>query len=93
MAGVAFWVSPKGLFVAAACALWNPAGIPLMAAGFAAVSGALAGWLWGSGRAGRLLGGGLEMGPALRRQTFVEYATAQRDGAYAELDRDFMRPW
>lgn len=51
-AGVAFWVSPKGLFVAAACALWNPAGIPLMAAGFAAVSGALAAWLWGSGALG-----------------------------------------
>ncbi len=25
LAGVAFWISPKGLFVAAACALWNPA--------------------------------------------------------------------
>jgi hypothetical protein len=62
MAAVAFWVSPKGLFVAAACAVWFPAGIPLMAAGFAAVSGiavALLGacgalepywqqvWIWG----------------------------------------------
>ncbi len=51
-AGVAFWVSPKGLFVAAVCALWNPAGIPLMAAGFAAVSGAMAAWLWSSGALG-----------------------------------------
>jgi hypothetical protein len=49
LAGVAFWISPKGLFVAAACALWNPAGIPLLAAGFAAVSGAVAAWLWGAG--------------------------------------------
>lgn len=62
MAAVAFWISPKGVFVAAACALWNPAGIPWMAAGFAAVSavfvaglaatGALGGywdqvWQWG----------------------------------------------
>ena len=30
MAGVAFLVSPKGLFVLAACALWNPLGIPLL---------------------------------------------------------------
>jgi hypothetical protein len=49
LAGIAFWISPKGLFVAAACALWNPAGIPLLAAGFAAVSGAVAAWLWGAG--------------------------------------------
>jgi hypothetical protein len=38
-AAAAFWINPKGVFVAAACALWDPAGIPLMAAGFAAVSG------------------------------------------------------
>ena len=25
-AGVAFWISPKGMFVAAACVLWYPAG-------------------------------------------------------------------
>jgi len=51
-AGVAFWVSPKGLFVTAVCALWNPAGVPLMAAGFAAVSAAVAGRLWSSGALG-----------------------------------------
>src|SRR5882724_4137504 len=39
VAGVAFLISPKALFVVAACALWNPAGVPFMAAGFAAVSG------------------------------------------------------
>ena len=47
-AGVAFWINPKGLFVAAACAVWDPAGSPAMAAGFAAVSAAgvaaLAAW-------------------------------------------------
>jgi hypothetical protein len=49
LAAVAFWVSPKGVFVAAACALWNPAGLPLLAAGFASVSAAAAAWLWAAG--------------------------------------------
>jgi hypothetical protein len=62
LAGVAFWVSPKGALVFAACALWHPAGIPWMAVGFAAVgaeaaitmaaTGSLAAyweqvWVWG----------------------------------------------
>ena len=37
LAGVAFWISPKGLFVLAACAVWCPA--VLLFAGFAAVVG------------------------------------------------------
>jgi hypothetical protein len=52
LAGVAFWVSPKAVFVVAACVLWHPAGAPLMAAGFAAVGGAAAGWLWAGGALG-----------------------------------------
>lgn len=52
LAGVAFWISPKGLFVAAVCLLWDPAGALRMAAGFAAVSGAAAAWLWTSGALG-----------------------------------------
>ncbi|MBZ5622674.1 MAG: hypothetical protein LAQ69_28660 [Acidobacteriia bacterium] len=52
LAGVAFWISPKGLFVAAACVLWEPAGALWMAAGFASVSGAAAAWLWGAGALG-----------------------------------------
>ena len=52
LAGVAFWISPKAVFVAAACVLWYPAGAPLMAAGFAAVSGVAAGWLWAGGALG-----------------------------------------
>jgi hypothetical protein len=62
LAGVAFWVSPKGALVAAACVLWNPAGIGWIAAGFASAAaialgslgaiGALAAyqeevWRWG----------------------------------------------
>jgi hypothetical protein len=35
LAGTAFWISPKGILVLAACAVWNPA--VLLFAGFAAV--------------------------------------------------------
>jgi len=52
LAGVAFWISPKAVFAAAACALWYPAGAPLMAAGFLAVSGAGAAALWSLGALG-----------------------------------------
>ena len=51
-AGAAFWTSPKGLLVAAVCALWDPRGIGWMAAGFAAVGGAMAAWLGASGALG-----------------------------------------
>jgi hypothetical protein len=47
--GVAFWTSPKAVFVAAACAVWFPAGIPPMAAGFAAVCAIACAWLWSCG--------------------------------------------
>jgi hypothetical protein len=49
LAAVAFWISPKGVFVAAACALWNAAGMPLLAAGFAGVSAVAVAWLWAAG--------------------------------------------
>lgn len=52
LAAVAFWLNPKGVFVAAACALWEPAGIPWMAAGFAAVSALVVGWLAAAGSLG-----------------------------------------
>jgi hypothetical protein len=38
MAAVAFWISPKGAFVAAACVLWEPLGVLWIVAGFASVS-------------------------------------------------------
>ncbi len=49
MAGLAFWISPKGMFVAAACALWDPAGIPWMAAGFATIGALFVGGLAAAG--------------------------------------------
>lgn len=45
MTGIGFLISPKALFVAAACALWNPGAILPMAAGFAAVNGAAVIWM------------------------------------------------
>jgi hypothetical protein len=52
LAGIAFWISPKGAFVTAVCVLWDPEGILKIAAGFASVSGVVAGWLWGTGALG-----------------------------------------
>jgi hypothetical protein len=49
MTGVAFWINPKGLIVAAACGLWFPGGIPMMAAGFAASSAVVMVWLAATG--------------------------------------------
>jgi hypothetical protein len=52
LAGVAFWISPKGLFVAAVCLLWDPAGAIRMAAGFATVSSVAVAWLSAYGALG-----------------------------------------
>ncbi len=52
LAGVAFWINPKGIFVAAACLLWDPAGATWMAAGFAAVTALMAAVLAGWGALG-----------------------------------------
>lgn len=63
VAGLAFWINPKGALVAAVCLLWNPAGAAWLAGGFCAMSaalvvalaglGGLAGWwdeVWQWGR-------------------------------------------
>uniref|UniRef100_Q01Q00 Glycosyltransferase RgtA/B/C/D-like domain-containing protein n=1 Tax=Solibacter usitatus (strain Ellin6076) TaxID=234267 RepID=Q01Q00_SOLUE len=47
LAGVAFAVSPKGLFVLAVCAWWAPSA--LLIAGFAAVTGVVSAWMWSAG--------------------------------------------
>jgi hypothetical protein len=49
VAGVAFLISPKGVFVLAVSVVWDPAGALLMSAGFAAVTGVAAGCLLGGG--------------------------------------------
>jgi len=47
LAGVAFAISPKGALVLAVCAWWSPSWMLL--AGFAAVTGAVTGWMWIAG--------------------------------------------
>jgi hypothetical protein len=49
LAGVAFWISPKGALVAIACLFWCPAGIPWIAAGFAVSCGVGVAWLAAGG--------------------------------------------
>ena len=44
--GVAFLINPRAAFVAVVCAVWNPAGIPWLAVGFAVVGSIGTGWLW-----------------------------------------------
>ena len=51
-AGVAFLVNPKGLVVAAAAAVWYPAGILPLAGGFLAVNGAALAWMGFAGALG-----------------------------------------
>ena len=40
MAGIAFWINPKGVLVAAVCVLWDPPATLWIAAGFASVCAA-----------------------------------------------------
>jgi hypothetical protein len=49
LAGIAFLINPKGVLIAAACVLFDPTGILWIAAGFAAVNGIAAVWLWNAG--------------------------------------------
>jgi hypothetical protein len=47
LAGLAFTISPKGLFVLAVCAWWSPSWMLL--AGFAGVTGFASAWMWSVG--------------------------------------------
>jgi hypothetical protein len=46
LAGAAFLISSKGIFVLAACALWSGRALPLLLAGFAVPNGIALLWLW-----------------------------------------------
>lgn len=48
-AGIAFLINAKGLFVAASCVVWHPAGIILIGMGFASINAAALAWLWIAG--------------------------------------------
>ena len=49
LAGIAFLVNAKGVFVLAACAAWNIRALPLLLAGFAIPNAAAAACMWGQG--------------------------------------------
>ena len=49
VSGIAFWVSPKALFVLAACVLWDVSGALVMLTAFAAVVALGGVWLWLAG--------------------------------------------
>jgi len=49
LAGIAFLLNVKGVFVLAACAAWNVRAIPLLLAGFAIPNALAAAWLWSQG--------------------------------------------
>jgi hypothetical protein len=70
LAGVAFAVSPKGLFVLAVCAWWEPSAA--LAAGFALVTGAASAWLWGAGALGAYWDEVWRWGRVYAGTTFVE---------------------
>ena len=48
-AGIAFSINSKGLFVLAACALWDLRALPMLAAGFAIPNALIGAWLVASG--------------------------------------------
>src|ERR1039458_6480409 len=52
LAGIAFLVNSKGVFVLAACALWNLRALPLLLAGFAIPNALAAALLWQQGALG-----------------------------------------
>jgi hypothetical protein len=49
LAGLAFWISPKGALVALACVFWDPVGWAWIAAGFAAAAAGAVAWLGAAG--------------------------------------------
>ena len=84
LAGVAFWINPKGVFVAATCVLWNPAGIAWIAAGFAASSVVMLGWLGVAGALGSYWEEVWQWGRLYASSTFIEHPL--RNGVVRTLD-------
>jgi 4-amino-4-deoxy-L-arabinose transferase-like glycosyltransferase len=73
VAGIAFSVHPKGLFVVAACALWSYRSLPALASGFAAPNLAIAAWLWSTGSIGAYYEQVWKWGTIYAGSTFVEH--------------------
>ncbi|MGA7236901.1 MAG: hypothetical protein WBY44_14540 [Bryobacteraceae bacterium] len=69
--GIAFWVSPKALFVLGVCVLWDVSGALVMFMGFAAVVGLGGVWLWLAGAFGAYWTEVWEWGRAYAASPFV----------------------
>jgi hypothetical protein len=72
LAGVAFLVNAKGVFVLAACAVWNVRALPLLVAGFATPNLVAAALLWSQGAFGAYYEQVWKWGRMYAAATFLE---------------------
>jgi hypothetical protein len=72
LAGIAFLINAKGLFVLAVCAVWNLRALPLLVAGFAIPNAIAALWLWSQGALGAYYEQVWKWGRVYAGVTFVE---------------------
>ena len=73
LAGIAFLINAKGLFVLVACAAWNIRALPLLLAGFAIPNAIVAALLWGQGALGAYYEQVWKWGRVYAGVTFVEH--------------------
>jgi hypothetical protein len=71
LAGIAFLVNSKGVFVLAACALWNLPALPLLLAGFAIPNALALALLWSQGALGAYYEQVWKWGSIYASSTFV----------------------
>jgi hypothetical protein len=72
LAGVAFLINAKGLFVLAACAIWNLRSLPLLLAGFALPNALAGAFLWSQGALAAYGDQVWKWGRVYAGETFVE---------------------
>ncbi|HUE02443.1 MAG TPA: hypothetical protein VMR62_22935 [Bryobacteraceae bacterium] len=73
LAGIAFLVNAKGLFVLAACIVWNLRALPWLLAGFAIPNAIAAAVLWGQGALVAYCAQVWQWGTAYAAGTFLEH--------------------
>ncbi len=76
LAGIAFLINAKGIFVLAVCALWNPRAWPLLAAGFALPNALAAAWLFSQGALGAYVQQVWKWGRIYAGETFLGHPLA-----------------
>lgn len=84
VAGVAFLINSKAVFVLAACALWCGASLPFLALGFLVPNAIAAGWLWAAGALPSYIEQVWRWGFQYAGKTFVEHPV--RNGLVRTLD-------